>query len=240
MNRDQAPSPDRRAISRPTQHHRDTSALALPAPDHSRRSTTAPAKVLFVRENGGVTEPISNSLGVRERARPGDVAAARDDERQRLRLEVVSPSDVRAVSALHAFMDDIASRYYGRPATEEEIRAGLRDYPSDDLQPPRGVLVVAHRPDAVMGCAGLRFVDAELGEVTRVYVAPSARRRGVARALMTEVERRARERGIRYLRLDTRADLVEARRLYERIGYREIPRFNESPYADHSFAKRLL
>jgi ribosomal protein S18 acetylase RimI-like enzyme len=56
---------------------------------------------------------------------------------------------------------------------------------------------------------------------------------------MAEVERLARERGIRFLRLDTRADLVEARHLYERIGYREIPRFNESPYADHWFAKRL-
>jgi hypothetical protein len=44
---------------------------------------------------------------------------------------------------------------------------------------------------------------------------------------------------IRNLRLDTRADLVEARRLYERIGYREIDRFNGSRYAGRSFAKRL-
>jgi ribosomal protein S18 acetylase RimI-like enzyme len=155
------------------------------------------------------------------------------------RLEVLAPSDPRAASALYAFMEDISTRYHGRPATEDDVRAGLRDFPSDDLQPPRGVLVVALRAGAVAGCAGLRFIDAGLGEVTRVYVAPPARRRGLGLLLMAEIERLARERGIRDLRLDTRTDLVEARRLYERIGYREIPRFNDSRYAGHWFAKRL-
>ena len=56
---------------------------------------------------------------------------------------------------------------------------------------------------------------------------------------MAEIERLARERGLRELRLDTRSDLVESRRLYERIGYREVPRFGENPYAAHWFAKRL-
>jgi hypothetical protein len=41
------------------------------------------------------------------------------------------------------------------------------------------------------------------------------------------------------LRLDTRHDLAEARRMYARHGYREVAPFNESPYADHWFAKPL-
>ena len=56
---------------------------------------------------------------------------------------------------------------------------------------------------------------------------------------MAEIERRARERGLSELRLDTRSDLVEARRLYERLGYREIEPFGDNPYAGHWFAKRL-
>jgi ribosomal protein S18 acetylase RimI-like enzyme len=123
--------------------------------------------------------------------------------------------------------------------TDVEFREGLRDFPSDDLQPPHGLLVVAHRHGAVAGCAGLRLVDDELGEVTRVYVAPPERRRGLARELMAEVERLAAERGVRRLRLDTRADLVEARGLYESLGYREIPRFNDSIHAGHWFEKQL-
>lgn len=45
--------------------------------------------------------------------------------------------------------------------------------------------------------------------------------------------------GLTTARLDTRKDLVEARRLYARNGYVEIPAYNSSPYADHWFEKRL-
>ena len=41
------------------------------------------------------------------------------------------------------------------------------------------------------------------------------------------------------LRLDTRGDLVEARRLYERLGYREVPPFNAGRYAEHWLEKTL-
>jgi len=155
------------------------------------------------------------------------------------RLEVLPPGDPRAASALYAFMEELSVRWFGRPVSDAEVREGLRDFPSDDLQPPHGLLVVAHRDGAAVGCAGLRFVEEELGEATRVYVAPAERRRGLARALMSEVERLAREHGIARLRLDTRADLVEARRLYEGLGYTEVPRFNDSIHAGHWFEKRL-
>ena len=159
--------------------------------------------------------------------------------RRMTRLEVLPPSDPRAERALYAYMEEMSSRWQGRPATEDDIREGLREFPSDVLQPPGGLLVVAHRGDVVEGCAGLRFVDDELGEVNRVYVVPAARRRGLGRRLMAEIERLARERGLRELRLDTRTDLVESRALYERLGYREIPRFGSNPYAGHWLGKRL-
>ncbi len=41
------------------------------------------------------------------------------------------------------------------------------------------------------------------------------------------------------LRLDTRADLLEARRLYARHGYREAPPFSRRPYADYWYEKAL-
>jgi ribosomal protein S18 acetylase RimI-like enzyme len=168
----------------------------------------------------------------------GEVAAVRGYQRA-ARIEVLPPSDPRAERALVAFMTEMSSRWLGRPAAEDDVGEALREFPSDGLQPPGGLLLVAHRGDAVLGCAGLRFIDDELGEVNRVYVAPEARRRGLGRRLMAEIERLARERGLRELRLDTRSDLVESRGLYERIGYREVPRFGENPYAAHWFAKRL-
>ena len=41
------------------------------------------------------------------------------------------------------------------------------------------------------------------------------------------------------MRLDARGDLIEARAMYARLGYREVPRFNEHPYVEHWFEKRL-
>ena len=115
------------------------------------------------------------------------------------------------------------------PATGDEVDAALRDDPSDDLAPPRGALLVAVEDGAVLGCAGLRLLPDGVAEVTRVYVAPAARRRGLGASLVTEVERLARAHGARTLRLDTRADLVEARRLYARAGVRRGPGLQPGP-----------
>src|SRR3954451_3911894 len=95
-------------------------------------------------------------------------------------IELVPPSDPRAVAALHAFMADVVSSYQGRPATDEDVREGLRAFPSDDLRPPTGLFLVALRRDEVIGCGGLRFAGPGLGEVTRVHVVPAERRRGLA------------------------------------------------------------
>jgi GNAT superfamily N-acetyltransferase len=78
-----------------------------------------------------------------------------------------------------------------------------------------------------------------LGEVTRVFVTPSARGGGLGRLLMVELEQMARAQGLHTLRLDTRSDLVEARALYAALGYVEVPAFNNGQYAEHWFAKDL-
>jgi len=90
-----------------------------------------------------------------------------------------------------------------------------------------------------VGCAGLRFLPGAVGEVTKVFVAARARRRGLGTRLMADLERCARAHDVTTLRLDTRYDLVEARRLYARLGYEEVPAFNNSPYSEHWFRKTL-
>ena len=68
---------------------------------------------------------------------------------------------------------------------------------------------------------------------------PAARRRGFGSRLLDHLEAYAREHGVATLRLDTRDDLVEARRLYARHGYAEVRPFSQGPYADHWFEKHL-
>ena len=62
--------------------------------------------------------------------------------------------------------------------------------------------------------------DTTLGHVVSVWVAPEARRLGVARRLLDAVHTWAREHGLRTLRLGVTSDNVPARRLYEQAGYR--------------------
>ena len=160
-----------------------------------------------------------------------------DDE---TRLQVLDPDSDLARAVLRAYMLDVASSYHGRPATDAEVDAALADEPGDDLAPPHGLLVIATDADgATLGCAGLALLAGTVAEVRKVYVAPTARGRGLGQRLVGEVERLAAVHGRTQVRLDTRADLVEARRLYARLGYDEVEAFNTGPYAEHWFAKDL-
>lgn len=155
-------------------------------------------------------------------------------------LEVVDPTGDRTREVLRTSMDDVASRHHRRPATGAEVDAALADDPADDLVLPSGLLVVATDADGItLACAGLRLLPGGVGEVVKVFVAPSGRARGLGRRLVEEVERLAAAHGRTRVRLEARADLVEARRLYARLGYAEVAPFNDGPYADHWLAKDI-
>ncbi len=58
-----------------------------------------------------------------------------------------------------------------------------------------------------------------------MYVEPHLRRRGISRAILTELERLARECGYSVARLETGVRQPNAIRLYETSGYRRIEPF---------------
>ncbi|MBQ0866834.1 GNAT family N-acetyltransferase [Streptomyces sp. A73] len=156
-----------------------------------------------------------------------------------VRPEPVESPD--AIATVRAYIREIAGRYYGRPATEQEVDAALAAEPDDELVPPKGrfLLARAHADGAVAGCAAVLMVRGTTAEIRRVWVAPHSRKGGLGGLLIATAECSALEMGATTVRLDTRDDLVEARRLYARLGYEEIAPFNDSPYADHWFGKTL-
>ncbi|MCM2423693.1 GNAT family N-acetyltransferase [Streptomyces sp. RKAG293] len=159
--------------------------------------------------------------------------------RQPVTLVPVSPESAEARGLMRAYFDDILSRAYGRRATGTEIDAVLHNAPSDDLAPPHGLFLVARQADTAVACAGLLLLPPATAEIRRVYTAPPARGQGIGALLLQELETRARELGVTRMRLDTRDDLVEARRMYARFGYEEVPAFNDDPHVDHWLAKTL-
>lgn len=140
-----------------------------------------------------------------------------------------------AADLLRSYYDELVSRYWERPCLPGEVEAAMADEPNDDL----AVFFVARVDDEPAGCVGVRMLAPDLAELSRMYIRTQFRRAGGGRLLLGEADRAAEELGARRIRLDTRHDLVEARAMYARYGYREIPAYNDSQYADHWFEKTL-
>lgn len=148
-------------------------------------------------------------------------------------------TDPDAVGLLRSYFVDVASSYYRRPATDAEVDAALADEPSDDLTPPTGLFLAARQGVALAGCVGFRVISADVTELTRMFIHPDFRGHGGGGALIVAAENAARDGGARTMRLDTRSDLLEARGLYTKHGYGEVPAYGESLYSDRWFTKAL-
>jgi GNAT superfamily N-acetyltransferase len=81
--------------------------------------------------------------------------------------------------------------------------------------------------------------DGAVAEIKRMYVVPAWRGRGVAARLLAALESEAAALGFTACRLDTGPRQPHARRLYEHAGYREIPAYNDNPFAVFWGEKRL-
>jgi putative acetyltransferase len=89
------------------------------------------------------------------------------------------------------------------------------------LAAPRVRLLVARVDGRAVGCVGFALGEAGQAEIKRLFVRPAARGRGIGRALMAQLERRAAEEGVRLLQLETGVKQPEALALYRSLGYVE-------------------
>ena len=96
----------------------------------------------------------------------------------------------------------------------------------DALRVPGISFFVAEDGGAVQGTAALAQKDG-YGEVKSMFVAPDARGRGVARALLARIEAEARDLGLPLLRLETGNLLEAAIALYEAQGFRRCGAFGD-------------
>jgi DNA-binding MarR family transcriptional regulator len=99
--------------------------------------------------------------------------------------------------------------------------------------------VIARVGGQPAGCGVLKTLSPEVAEVARMWVDKPHRGLGLAKRILVALEREAAELGFTTVRLDTNRALDEAKAMYRGAGYREIARYNENPYADHWFEKRL-
>jgi GNAT superfamily N-acetyltransferase len=108
-----------------------------------------------------------------------------------------------------------------------------------DFAPPAGTFLVGFHDGEPVCAGGLKPIAPDAVEIKRMYVVPTARRRGVARALLRALEDAARERGYAFVRLDTGPRQRGAMALYASEGYTEIANFNANPIAAYWGEKAL-
>ncbi|MFE2421347.1 GNAT family N-acetyltransferase [Streptomyces hokutonensis] len=102
-----------------------------------------------------------------------------------------------------------------------------------------GAFFVAYEEGRPVACGALRTLEPGIGEIRHVWVHPDARRLGLARRILTELEQAATAHHFTVVRLDTHATLTEAQAMYRACGYTEIPAYVDHVYASHWFEKRL-
>jgi DNA-binding MarR family transcriptional regulator len=144
------------------------------------------------------------------------------------------PRSADAERCLHRYYAELAARFPGG----FELTADDAP-PAEEFASPTGCMLVARLFGEPVGCGGLRKLEAGMAEIKRMWVSPEVRGLGVGRRLLAELERAARARKLRTIRLDTNGSLAEALRLYRACGYHEIARYNDNPYAQHWFEKAL-
>ena len=99
----------------------------------------------------------------------------------------------------------------------------------DGLRRPEMTLWTAWDGATLLGCGGLKMLDAEHGELKSFHTTRAARGRGVGTAVLAVVMAEARARGLRRLSLETgRPEAFKAARdLYARHGFEECPPFGD-------------
>jgi len=149
-------------------------------------------------------------------------------------IGVRDPRDPDARRCLAAYVSELASRFDGGFDPALSISAA-----DDEMTPPAGAFLVALLHGEPVGCGGLKFHPGAPAEVKRMWVSPAVRGLGLGRRLLAELEAEAARHGVRVLRLETNRTLAEAIAMYRAAGYREVPAFNDEPYAHHWFEKEL-
>lgn len=171
--------------------------------------------------------------------RPEDVLKAMDlialvFDRDHIAIEEVDPAGEAARHCLEQYYAELGRRFEGGFDV-----ARSRDPAARDMVRPRGAFLVAMSDEHPVGCVGLKGNGGGFAEIKRLWVSSEARGFGLGMRLMNAAETVARELQVRTLRLDTNRALPEAAQLYRAAGWLEIDRFNDDPYADFFFEKKI-
>jgi len=132
-------------------------------------------------------------------------------DRPAVALRAAGPDDADEIAQL--FTDE------GYPAGPSDIVVRLERFAS-----PHSRVIVAEHDGAILGFIAVHALprfehDDRILRILALVVDPGARERGIAKALLAEVERVARDEGVAFLEVTSGHHRPDARQLFESVGY---------------------
>ncbi len=148
-------------------------------------------------------------------------------------LHVVAVESPEARTLERSHIAEMGQRYGG---------GGPAPLRAEDFEPPDGCFVLAFVDGIAVACGGFRPLSPGVAEIKRMYVDPTARRRGVGARVLAFLEERARACGYTEAWLESGNEQPEAISLYVTAGYE--PRapygeFKEDPRS-RCFSRNLM
>lgn len=145
----------------------------------------------------------------------------------------IGPAGPNEIPAVRRMLGDYC-RWIGLDLAFQEIDAELAGLPGD-YAPPGGLLLVARLDGDAIGVVAYRALEPGVCEMKRLFVQDRARGLGLARTLVESLMAHAARAGYREMRLDTLPMMGPAQRLYESLGFRDIPPYYDTPIAGTRF-----
>lgn len=152
----------------------------------------------------------------------------------RVTIAAVDPAHPDARFCVRQYQAELARRF---PEGFDPGRSLALD--DEAVRAPHGVFLLATIESLPVGCGSLKFHGDAPAELKRIWVASTTRGLGVGRRLLAALEDAAVAGGAPAVQLDTNGVLTEAITMYRSSGYVEVPPYNDEPYADLWFEKRL-
>lgn len=131
----------------------------------------------------------------------------------------------RHIEAAKTVIREVCFEFFGQaPGDFDDM-----DEISSHYAAPWGTFLVLLNGDAVVGTGAIRRIDDQTCELKRMWFLPLYRGRGYGTGMSEMLLEFARSAGYRRVRLDTSPELDAANKLYRRLGFQPVERYNDGP-----------
>lgn len=88
-------------------------------------------------------------------------------------------------------------------------------------------VIIYYEDGQAVGCGAFKPFEADVAEIKRMFVLPEQRGKGIASAIIDELEHWAKGSGFNFCLLETSNKLTSAIALYQKSGYVIIPNYGQ-------------